>query len=652
MRVLVSTLLASTLVVALFVTLLVEQVGRGLVDDKTRAALVEARSGLLTARGELEAGGATGRRPPRARCSTSPRACPTGEPPGACTTSPSWPRAPAPASCRRVAAASSTRCRSRCSTGSRRSPGRSTPSRPVPATGSDEEALVVGSVLDVPSLGRYRLIHVFPLDNERATLSLVLRTATAAGLLLVVLLGLIAALVTRQVVSPVRLAARTAERLAAGRLEERMQVRGEDELARLGSSFNSMAEALQSQIRQLEDLSRVQRRFVSDVSHELRTPLTTVRMAADVLFASRSRFPSDVGRSAELLQDELDRFETLLADLLEISRYDAGAASLDATPTDLVPLVHRVVEAAQPLADRKGSRIDLSGVPAGPVVVEIDPCGWSACCATSSSTPSSTARAGRSRLSVAGDADTVAVLVRDHGVGLQPGQAGMVFTRFWRADPSRARSTGGTGLGLAIALEDVRLHGGWLQAVGLPGRARRSGSPCPPAPAGCRARARSRCPSRWGRHEGGPLEPWCGRAGAPGCAGGRRAGRRRPARRLRAAAGERRARARSHQRRRAGVRRRPAAAPRPAARRRRARDRAGLRQRPGQRRRRPRHRAAVPGPGDPRHLDRRPRRHPLPRAGRAGRPGRRDEGRHAGQRARHHRRRRLVQPRVRPGPGA
>jgi two-component system sensor histidine kinase MtrB len=71
---------------------------------------------------------------------------------------------------------------------------------------------------------------------------------------------------------------------------------------------------------------------------------------------------------------------------------------------------------------------------------------------------------------VAGTDDTVAVRVRDHGVGLQPGQAGMVFTRFWRADPSRARSTGGTGLGLAIALEDVRLHGGFLQAAGQPRR--------------------------------------------------------------------------------------------------------------------------------------------------------------------------------------
>ena len=103
-----------------------------------------------------------------------------------------------------------------------------------------------------------------------------------------------------------------------------MQVRGEDDLARLATSFNEMADSLQRQIRQLEDLSRVQRRFVSDVSHELRTPLTTVRMAADVLHEARADFDPAVARSAELLQTQLDRFEALLADLLEISRFDAG----------------------------------------------------------------------------------------------------------------------------------------------------------------------------------------------------------------------------------------------------------------------------------------------------------------------------------------
>jgi two-component system, OmpR family, sensor histidine kinase MtrB len=234
-----------------------------------------------------------------------------------------------------------------------------------------------------------------------------------------------------------------------------------------------MAEALQSQIRQLEDLSRVQRRFVSDVSHELRTPLTTVRMAADVLWAGRTRFPPGDGdqlaRSAELLQDELERFEALLADLLEISRYDAGAAALDASPVDVVALLQRVVAAAQPLADRKGSVLDLSGVPAGPVVVEADTVRLERVLRNLVVNAVEHGEGRPVEVTVAGTEDVVSVLVRDHGVGLQPGQAGMVFTRFWRADPSRARSTGGTGLGLAIALEDVRLHGGWLQAAGHPG---------------------------------------------------------------------------------------------------------------------------------------------------------------------------------------
>ena len=131
--------------------------------------------------------------------------------------------------------------------------------------------------------------------------------------LLLVLVAGVSWLVTRQVVTPVRMARRVAERLAAGRLQERLRVSGEDDLARLATSFNQMASNLQRQIRQLEELSRVQRRFVSDVSHELRTPLTTVRMAGDVLHDARRDFDPATARAAELLQMELDRFETLLA---------------------------------------------------------------------------------------------------------------------------------------------------------------------------------------------------------------------------------------------------------------------------------------------------------------------------------------------------
>ena len=247
-----------------------------------------------------------------------------------------------------------------------------------------------------------------------------------------------------------------------------MRVRGEDDLARLAASFNQMATSLQRQIRQLEDLSRVQRRFVSDVSHELRTPLTTVRMAADVLHEARDEFDPAVERSAEILQAQLDRFEALLADLLEISRYDAGAAVLEAEPTDLRVLARHVIEAMETLAERKGSDLRLVE-PGVACVAEVDAGGSSGSCATWSSTRSSTARAGRSRSGSPPTSDAVAVAVRDHGVGLEPEAVGMVFNRFWRADPARARTTGGTGLGLSIALEDAHLHGGWLQAWGEPG---------------------------------------------------------------------------------------------------------------------------------------------------------------------------------------
>jgi two-component system sensor histidine kinase MtrB len=329
--------------------------------------------------------------------------------------------------------------------------------------------LVVGSVVFAPILGQYRLYHVFPLSAEQRTLALVRRTAAIAGLLLMLLLALIALLVTRQVVSPVRMAARTAERLASGRLEERMKVRGEDELARLATTFNGMAEALQRQIQQLEDLSRVQRRFVSDVSHELRTPLTTVRMAADVLHEGRQSYEPAAARSAELLQTELDRFEALLVDLLEISRYDAGAASLDTDDTDVVALVHRIVDQVSGLAASRGSELDLSGLPTDPVLAEVDHVRVERVLRNLLVNAVDHAEGGPVHVSVAGDDRAVAIVVRDHGLGLKPGEAGLVFTRFWRGDPSRARSTGGTGLGLAIALEDVRLHGGWLQAWGEPG---------------------------------------------------------------------------------------------------------------------------------------------------------------------------------------
>ncbi len=330
---------------------------------------------------------------------------------------------------------------------------------------STDPALVAA----VPLGNYYQLYYVFPFDAQQQTLQLVQKVLIGVGLALVALLAAIASLVTRWVVLPVRHAAGAAQRLSAGHLEERMQVQGSDDLADLATSFNEMAVSLQDKLRELEELSSVQRQFVSDVSHELRTPLATIRMAADVLFESRDELDPTGGRSVELLQSQLERFEELLVDLLEISRYDAGAATLDAELVDVCDLVRRSADDAQQLAERRNSRIEFR-LPAEGCFAEVDRRRVERILRNILVNAVEHGEGKDVVVTAAMDSDAVAVAVRDFGVGLAPGEEQLVFDRFWRADQSRARTTGGTGLGLAISLEDARLHGGWLQAWGERGK--------------------------------------------------------------------------------------------------------------------------------------------------------------------------------------
>jgi two-component system sensor histidine kinase MtrB len=332
----------------------------------------------------------------------------------------------------------------------------------------DRPFLVYGTLIKTQAV-ELGLYYLFPLDAEVRYASLVSATLALTGITLVLLLAVLAGLVTRMVVRPVRIAARTAERLSAGLLDQRMEVRGEDDLARLATSFNQMAANLQRQIMRLEDMSRLQRRFTSDVSHELRTPLTTVRMAADMIFTVRAEFDPAVSRSAELLQAELDRFEELLTDLLEISRFDAGFAVLDAEPTDLVPVVRAAAVRLDSLAERAGTELVLD-LPDQPVIAEVDQRRVERILRNLIGNAIEHSERHPVRITLAVDDSAAAVTVRDGGIGLKPGEEKLVFNRFWRADPSRARQTGGTGLGLSISLEDARLHGGWLEAWGAPGK--------------------------------------------------------------------------------------------------------------------------------------------------------------------------------------
>ena len=326
--------------------------------------------------------------------------------------------------------------------------------------------LVAGATLTVLGTGRYQIYLMFPLTQEIATLAVLRYAVVTTGAILVILLTFIAALVSRQVVTPVRAARRAAESLASGNLRDRMKVRGQDDLARLGTSMNYMASELEKQINTLEELSAVQQRFVSDVSHELRTPLTTVRMAAEVLYEARDDFDPVAARSAELLQNELDRFDALLSDLLEISRFDAGVAQLSVEEVDLRDLVYRVVEANERLAETYQTEIAVHE--SGEAKAEVDTRRIERILRNLLVNAIEHSEGHPIDILIETDDAAVAVAVRDHGVGFEASQARQVFHRFWRGDAARARTVGGTGLGLAIAMEDANLHGGWLTAWGRP----------------------------------------------------------------------------------------------------------------------------------------------------------------------------------------
>jgi two-component system, OmpR family, sensor histidine kinase MtrB len=338
----------------------------------------------------------------------------------------------------------------------------------VHTEGFSGPALIIGSPTSSP-VTNLELYLIFPLNNEESTIALVRGTMATGAVVLLGLLAAIALVVARQIVLPVRSASRIAERFAEGHLTERMPVRGEDDMARLAVSFNDMAESLHRQITQLEEFGNLQRRFTSDVSHELRTPLTTVRMAADLIHDHNEELDPALRRSTELMVSELDRFETLLNDLLEISRHDAGVAELSVEAVDLRATVQSALDNVGHLAADADIEL-IVDMPSDDVIAEVDPRRVERILRNLIANAIDHAEHKPVRIRMGVDEDTVAVTVRDFGVGLRPGEEKLVFSRFWRSDPSRVRQSGGTGLGLAISIEDARLHQGRLEAWGEPGK--------------------------------------------------------------------------------------------------------------------------------------------------------------------------------------
>lgn len=311
----------------------------------------------------------------------------------------------------------------------------------------DVPRLAVG----MPLPGTDAYFEVFPnreLDSTLRTLRVALTTAAAAAMVGAAGLGVWA---SRRLLDPLAEIGATAVSIAGGELDARLDVGSEVELATLAASFNQMVASLQQRIES-------DARFASNVSHELRSPLTALRSALQNMETRRSSLDQRTARSLDLLAREIDRFERLVQDLLEISRFDAGVVQASSEEVFLGELVLHALEAlpgGEVPVEVAGSATDA--------VVRADKRGLEQVI-TNLVTNGRVHGGGVERVRIEATDGCARIIVEDRGPGVPPEDRERVFERFYRGRHA-ARGTGGVGLGLALVAEHARLHGGraWVE---------------------------------------------------------------------------------------------------------------------------------------------------------------------------------------------
>ncbi|MEU3281278.1 ATP-binding protein [Streptomyces antibioticus] len=313
-----------------------------------------------------------------------------------------------------------------------------------------------------PHASGVQVFLTVPLTNEQVyvdALVAAVERATVPALALAVLLALLAA---RGVLRPVRALRHATRSIAEGRLDTRLTVEGSDELADLSRTFNETAAELETSVAELRDMEARARRFAADVSHELRTPLAAMSVITDVLDEGAARLDSETATAVQLITTETVRLTRLVDDLMEIARFDAGAAVLHLDEIDLAESICRTL-ASRAWTEEVDVRLPESDVLRG----RVDPRRLDVIVANLvGNALRHGARPVELRLSAerTGPETQAVIEVRDSGPGIPDSVLPHVFERFYKSDTARTR-TEGSGLGLAITAENVRVHGGAIRAA-------------------------------------------------------------------------------------------------------------------------------------------------------------------------------------------
>lgn len=310
--------------------------------------------------------------------------------------------------------------------------------------------------LPVPEINAY-YFEVFSLAELEGTLR-VLAIIVAVAALVTTLAGtVVGRWASGRALRPLADVAGVAAAIAGGRLDTRLETADDADLAALASSFNRMADRLQERIER-------EARFASNVSHELRSPLTTLLTSVGVLEARRAELPERSRRALDLLAADLHRFQRMIEDLLEISRFDAGAAELSLDVVRADELVRRAVDACSD----GGVHVEV-GKGVAERTVEVDKRRIERVVANLVENAQLYA-GGPTGIAVETADGHIRVIIEDTGPGVPEADRQRVFDRFWRGSTAGQRSAGdGSGLGLSLVAEHVRLHGGKVWVESRPG---------------------------------------------------------------------------------------------------------------------------------------------------------------------------------------